>query len=117
MRRRFRWIVVGGVLGFALVGPATAGAATITPTTTADDWTPIPPYAQCSFREAVISANNDADFGGCVSTNGNYGADTVKLGPGPYTLVANAADTAGPDPAQGDVDTTGTLVIEGAGST
>jgi CSLREA domain-containing protein len=58
-----------------------ASAATITVTTTVDEWDENP--AECGLREAIQAANTDASFGGCRRGNG---ADTIQLGPGPYVL-------------------------------
>src|SRR5262249_57914533 len=56
-----------------------ASAATIAPDTTSDDFGS--DMAHCSLREAIQSANTDANFGGCTAT-GSYtsgGADTINL--------------------------------------
>jgi len=57
------WLMPGGL----------ALAATITVTTVADENGSGP---NCSLREAIASANGDADVGGCVGV-GAYGADTI----------------------------------------
>src|SRR5262245_21139659 len=72
----------------------TAAAASLTPNTKADEDGTGP---ACSFREAVESANADADFGGCTHA-GAYGPDTVLLPAGTYGLTENRVhveDTTG----------------------
>src|SRR4051794_25367381 len=94
-----RWGLPGMVAAVALMLPASAGAATITPTTTSDDFfgaTGMDPTT-CSLREALQTAYQDADAGACTHT-GTFisgGADTIQLGPGPYFLQRNPADGAG----------------------
>jgi CSLREA domain-containing protein len=77
--RKFCVALVASVaVSLALV--STASAATISPDTTADDFGS--DLAHCSLREAIQSANTDADFGGCVATGSSYtsgGADTINL--------------------------------------
>jgi CSLREA domain-containing protein len=112
MRQRGLSGITLGLLFVALLAPASAGAATITPTTTIDDNGAI---AGCSLREAVQSANQDSDSPGCTHT-GTYGADTIQLGPDPYTLAIGPPDGVGPaSDFIGDLDETGTLTIQGAG--
>jgi uncharacterized repeat protein (TIGR01451 family)/CSLREA domain-containing protein len=62
-----------------------ADAATLTVDTTVDEFD-VSPNATCSLREAVESANNDADFGGCVGVD-LYGDDTILLPAGTYGLT------------------------------
>ncbi len=81
-----------------------APAATITVTTVADENGSGP---NCSLREAIASANGDADVGGCVGV-GAYGADTIVLGatlslPATITLT----DLAGALTVSSDVTITG----------
>lgn len=64
-------------LVLVLAGPA--GAATITVNTATDDFGAV--TSNCSLREAIQSANNNQDFGGCTHT-GVYGAaitDNINL--------------------------------------
>src|SRR5215510_2291130 len=67
----------------ALVLPTVAGAATIT----------VGPG--CSLTDAIKSANANADVGTCSHT-GDYGADTIVLPFGTYTLTA--VDNVGIEP-------------------
>jgi CSLREA domain-containing protein len=67
----------------ALLAPAAANGATITPSITGlDDFDPVTPDATCSLREAIQAANGNADFGGCdtgAEVSGPYGNDIVRL--------------------------------------
>jgi len=87
----------------ALSGAATA--ATLTPTTTADQFDLVAD-AECSLREAVESANLNADFGGCVAA-GVYGDDVIELAAATYVLdVGPAEPSFGFDNSVGDLDVT-----------
>jgi Ca2+-binding RTX toxin-like protein len=89
----------------AMAVPAgAASAATITPTTGADQHAA---GGQCSLREAIASANSNANMLGCTHT-GTYGDDTVSLTLPSYTLSVGA-DGENAD-AGGDLD------VEDAGS-
>jgi uncharacterized repeat protein (TIGR01451 family)/CSLREA domain-containing protein len=55
-------------------------AADLTVNTPNDEYD-VAPNATCSLREAIQSANQDSDFGGCVAV-GAYGNDTIRFGPG-----------------------------------
>ena len=96
------------VVFLAFAGPASA--ATIVPDLTFDDNTA---GSFCSLREAVQSANTDADVGGCTHS-GAYGADTILLGGGEYqlTLKGSPEDSN----ASGDLDVTQSLTIQGLGA-
>ena len=78
MRTLSRALAMGiaGTLAFA----GTAGAATITPNTFADEYNVGP---NCSLREAVQAANTDAAFGGCSAGSG---ADAIPLDAGTYQI-------------------------------
>src|SRR5262245_25512552 len=88
--------------------PAAAGAATITVDTTDDEYGD---GTDCSLREAVRAANTNANYDGCSATG--YGSDTISLGDGTYTLSLTGEDDSN---AVGDLDTLGSLVIDGTGS-
>ena len=78
------------VAAFAVASPASA-AATITVTTEADEFDEEDSGASCSLREAIQSANENADFGGCQST-GTYGLDDViRLPNGVYHIEIEGA--------------------------
>ncbi len=63
-----------------------AQAATIFVNTTTDELDNIVPNNKCSLREAIISANNNSNFGGCTSS-GSYGTDTVRVPSGTFILT------------------------------
>jgi CSLREA domain-containing protein len=82
-----------------------AHAATLTPTTTTDQFDLVAD-AECSLREAVESANLNADFGGCVAA-GVYGDDVIELAAATYVLdVGPAEPSFGFDNSVGDLDVT-----------
>jgi CSLREA domain-containing protein len=96
--------------------PAIAGAATLTPNTTADDFGS--DTSHCSLREAVQSIDTAANFGGCTAnvTPDGYGTnDTVSLGSGTYTLTISAAGNEDGN-LEGDLDIFKTMTIAGSGS-
>jgi CSLREA domain-containing protein len=108
------WLMPGGV----------ARAATIAVTTVADENGSGP---NCSLREAIASANGDADVGGCAGV-GAYGADTIVFAstlslPATITLtdpagaltVSSDVTITGPGAAQLAIDgnhTTGVFFID-----
>jgi CSLREA domain-containing protein len=80
-----------------LLWAGSASAATIAPTTTADEFNN---GTGCSLREAVQAANTNAAFGGCPAGSG---ADTVSLPGGNYVLTI-PPDASPNDNADGDLD-------------
>jgi CSLREA domain-containing protein len=105
------------IAGIALLLAAVAAtAATITVTTTADEYDSITPNLQCSLREAIASANGDADFGGCAHT-GSYGADQIVFAAANGTYALTRAGVSEDADATGDLDIAGSLIIDGNGST
>jgi CSLREA domain-containing protein len=66
----------------------------------------------CSLREAIQSANTDADFGGCVGT-GEYGADTILLPAGRYLLTRSGSNEGGN--VTGDLNLKSELELIGTG--
>jgi CSLREA domain-containing protein len=104
-----------GLLALALTGvglllPATAPAATIQVTTSADEFTT---GNRCSLREAIWSANNDSvvQAPGCRSGNG---ADLIRVPAGTYRLTRTATPsvlTAENGNAFGDLDITAPVAI------
>lgn len=90
---------LAAALALAAGIPASAQAATITPDTNADE---INAAAPCSLREAVQSANLDADAGGCVATDLPYGDDVIVLGAQNYQLTI--AGVGEQDNQTGDLD-------------
>lgn len=90
----------------AIPGPGAASAATITVDTAADE---LNADGDCSLREAIQAANLDAPVDGC---GGGIGKDFVSVPAGTYTLTLGGADDTN---AQGDLDITGDLVLNGDG--
>ncbi len=95
-------------LGLQALG---ARAATITVTTTTDEFGS---GVDCSLREAVRSANDNANFGSCAHS-GAFGADLILLPPGIYELTISGIDEDAD--ATGDLDILGNLTISATGST
>jgi len=90
--------------------PARARAGVIAVTTTADEAGTGP---ACSLREAILSANTDTAVGGCPAGSSST-TDVISLPPGDYTLAAGGTheDAA----ADGDLDVTASVTIQGAGA-
>jgi CSLREA domain-containing protein len=93
-------------------------AASITVNTATDDFGAV--SSNCSLREAIQSANNNADFGGCVSS-GIYNpviTDVINLpqlgAGGFFTLTRIGTDD---NNASGDLDINGNVRIEGFSAT
>ena len=85
IRSRPGWGLSAGLLVlvlFAFSLSARASAGTISVTTTLDQFDGSAP---CSLREAVTTANTDADGGGCTDAN-PAAADTIRLAGGDYNL-------------------------------
>ena len=103
------------VLAFAVCHDAQAAiGATIDVTTTADDYDIAVPNATCSLREAVQSANEGADRGGCTHF-GSYAVSTqIVLGSSTYLLTRIGLD----DDANltSDLDITDSVTISGNGA-
>lgn len=104
------------ILSLAVVGlfvpfmapSQTALAANITLTTTDDE---LNSDGDCSFREAIESANTDTVVDACPA---GTGADTIVLPAGTYVLgIAGTGEDAN---ATGDLDISADLTINGAGS-
>ena len=98
--------LAAGILGL----PRTAQAATITVTTTTDEFNTGP---GCSLREAIRAANNDVAFGGCPAGSG---ADTITFNVNGIFLITI---TPGPDEnadAAGDFDLLSDITIQGNGA-
>jgi CSLREA domain-containing protein len=104
MRRR--WLVLALAVA-ALAAPQAASAASIAVTTTADE---LNADGDCSLREAVQAANTNGPVDDC---DAGSGADAIALPAGHYELTGAAGENSN---AQGDLDVTESLTIEGAGS-
>lgn len=112
MSRYFR---NGIVLAVALLAPELTLAASITVNTATDDFGSV--TSNCSLREAIQTANTNADFGGCTHT-GIFNAavtDVINLptlgAGGFFTLTRIGTDD---NNNSGDLDIAGLLRIEGA---
>ncbi len=86
-------------------------AATIDVTTGAD----LPRPAQgCTLRDAITAANTNMPKGGCPTGENGADADVIRIGARPVDL--SGSTTGEHDNADGDLDITGSLVLEGAGA-
>lgn len=111
-------------LAIAALGVASgvASAATITPTTAADELDPAGSQnGLCSLREAIFAIDQGFDYDGatpdCVATGAAYGAqDTIVLGPHTYELTRPAVSLNPDDNVDGDLDLVEPLTIDGAGA-
>jgi CSLREA domain-containing protein len=102
--------------GFWVVALCTLGdahAASITVNTAVDEFGA---GASCSLREAIQSANNNANFGGCIATGIYVGAitDVITLPSATFTLTREATDD---NNDSGDLDIDSNLRIEGVSAT
>ncbi|MDQ4005302.1 MAG: CSLREA domain-containing protein [Actinomycetota bacterium] len=98
-----------GLLGAVLVPGTPANAATITVTTTADEFGTGP---GCSLREAIRAAELNAAFGGCLP--GAPGQDQIVVPAGDYRLDVEMDSL---DESSGDLDVKSDVTITGAGPT
>lgn len=112
-------LVAAVIVAFGISVPATASADTIAVNTPNDDRDAVPD-ADCSLREAIETANADADFGGCAQTGSSSGPDTITVPAGTYTLTGAAEEDLN---VSGDLDVDqagaadegGDLTLQGAG--
>ncbi len=97
------------------VSAVPASSYSIGVTTTTDEYD-VTLNSTCSLREAVKTANNAADFGGCTRVIGDgSGADTILLPSGTYTLTLTGW---GEDfDATGDLDIRNSMSISSTGAT
>jgi CSLREA domain-containing protein len=105
------------LLATATASAAVGFGATIVVNTPNDEFGTVP--GNCSLREAVQTANTNADFGGCTHT-GSFAtgpnADIVQLpaaDPG-YALARTGAEDD--TNVLGDIDITSNITIQGAGA-
>jgi CSLREA domain-containing protein len=110
-------LVAAAIIALTLSAPAAAPADTISVTTLTDDFAA---GGGCSLREAVQTANGDANVLGCTQTGSMSDADTITLDAlpegGSYFFSRAVADMANDDNNDGDLDVTETLTIEGDGA-
>ena len=105
-----RGIAVGVMAFVALALPAGAGASSMTVTLTSDEFGT---GSFCSLREAVESANANADFGGCTRTGtGNKDVILLEAGESYVRSRAGIDDTN----ENGDLDITGNTVFKVVGA-
>ncbi len=88
------------VLAAALLASASVAQGATIPVTTAADG--IAPDGECSLREAVTAARDNAPYQGCPAGDA-AGTDTIALGPQAYVLSLAGAGEAGN--LTGDLDT------------
>ena len=108
--------LVSLVTAASLVPAQAWGAATILPNTPNDEYGS---GAGCSLREAITSANGDADFGNCTHT-GTYvtaESDFILLADG-MSYMRTLADSAGDEDlnVEGDLDVLDDVTIAMAGT-
>lgn len=112
LSRKFRNAILAGST-LLLTLAAFAEAATITVDTFTDEYGS---GGACSLREAVESANDNADFGGCAHI-GSYGTDTINLPSGFHSLTRGDFGDFGQidedNNALIDIDIRSDLTIEG----
>ncbi len=104
-------LAVGLVMGVLLVRPVAAAAATLSVTTTRDEF--VAHDGRCSLREAVEAVESRGTRNDCG--RGSRGSNTIVLGSGRYLLSIPRAGADGN--ASGDLNVNGAapLTITGAG--
>ncbi len=112
---KLRWYLMLLGLATALALASAAWAANLTVTTTADELDNIIANGTCSLREAVISAHENHDVGGCTNTGQAYDIDTITLPAGTYTIDRWTISLV-IDQDAGNLNVFGNLTINGAGS-
>jgi CSLREA domain-containing protein len=103
-------LVIGAMLASCLV-QAPVGAVTVITVTDTGDPDPATSASTCSLRQAIIAANTNTQTGSCPAGSSD---DTIALGPEAYVLSITGSDENGA--LTGDLDITGPVVIEGAGT-
>lgn len=95
-----------------LVVPLAGLPATITVNSVSDE---LADDTNCTLREAIIAANQDADSNGCVATNLPYGADRIVFDPAlaGQPIVLTRLGTGEAFALTGDLDITDDLIIDG----
>ncbi len=92
--------------------PALAVGITIAVTTNQDEFDNSGSGTGCALREAVKTANDDADFGGCARV-GIGGLETILVPSGAYTLTRTGADAFA---VTGDLDLRASVTVSGTGA-
>ncbi|MGH2686109.1 MAG: choice-of-anchor Q domain-containing protein [Actinomycetota bacterium] len=101
-------LAISLIAALSVVLAPTAQAATITVTTTVDEYDNPGPGTGCSLREAITAANDDSTYGGCTAGSGD---DDITLGASLYQLT-----TGGGGEDSGDLNVSENLTIAGAGA-
>jgi CSLREA domain-containing protein len=118
MIRRLAAAAIAALTIGVLAGPGSATAATITTTTTLDEYGENP--ATCSLREAVQAANTDTPFGGCPAGDAPSPTNPPVLGADEIPITGtNRLTRAGAgedDNATGDLDVLGVIDLVPAGA-
>lgn len=110
--RRLRFaVIVTAVLLATLLPALPVRAATITVTTTNDEFDLTGTGAGCSLREAVQAANSNAPFGGCPAGSD---PDQITLPAGTYAFSLSGTE-ASANVGIDDLDVDGALTIVGLG--
>jgi uncharacterized repeat protein (TIGR01451 family)/CSLREA domain-containing protein len=92
-------------------------AATINVNTTSDEFDNVIPNSNCSLREAIVSANENHDIGGC-SHSGSYASDTIRIPAGIYNLTrVESCPLVCNDQDWGDLDILSNVTLDGVGPT
>ncbi len=104
MRVRSIWFAAV-LAGTVLVPSMPARAATITVTTTTDEYGA---GAACSLREATKAADDDTAFGGCPAGSGT---DTIAIPAGDYVFTIPGQNEN--DTATGDLDLLSDVTLQG----
>jgi len=118
----FNLIIILALASGLLLQPLTASAAPairyqINVNTTTDEYDITGTGTGCSLREAIKTANDGVNFGGCFRfflTIG-FGVDTIFVPSGTYTLTL--AGTGEDLDATGDLDIRNSMVIGASGAT
>jgi len=102
--------IAAAVAALAVIAPAGAGAATITPNISTDEFTL--DNGDCSLREAVVSASGNGTVGGCdAHASGAYGNDTIVLNLPVVNYGLTISGAGEDDGLTGDLDVTGPVTV------
>jgi CSLREA domain-containing protein/uncharacterized repeat protein (TIGR01451 family) len=96
-----------------LAVPMAYAAGTITVNTTVDEYADPGPDSGCSLREAIKSANDNVDFGGCTRTG--TPPYTINLPDGTYKLTHDPTPGTEDDNAEDDLDVRANISIVAVG--
>jgi hypothetical protein len=106
------FILLAITTGMRPLTPEAPLGATINVTVTIDEYNTSGSGTGCSLREAVQSANHDANFGGCIGT-GTYGHDTLNLDTGTYLVNRGFGPSIAEDAnVYGDLDIVSNTIVD-----